>query len=153
MQNKSVPLKHNKPSIGSLKDFLINGGIHPSYQRLRIYEFLAKNNSHPTVDIIYSSLLKEIPTLSKTTVYNTLNLFHQKGIVYGLTIDENEVRYDANMKPHAHFKCVQCGHIFDIEIDSTFIANGFVCQHKVNERHLYLKGICSNCMKAKPDCE
>jgi len=150
MQNKSIPLNNSRLSIGSVKDFLINEGIHPSYQRLRIYEFLAQNNSHPTVDIIYSSLLKEIPTLSKTTVYNTLNLFHKKGIVLSLTIDENEVRYDANTKPHAHFKCVKCGRIFDIEIDRTFLANGVVCRHKVNERHLYLKGICSDCMKGKP---
>jgi len=143
--------KNRDVSIGSLKDFLVNEGIHPSYQRLRIYEYLEQNNSHPTVDIIYNSLLSEIPTLSKTTVYNTLNLFHEKGIVRGLTIDENEIRYDANTRPHAHFKCVKCGRIFDIEIDSKFFANSFVCHHKVNERQLYLKGICSDCMNEKPD--
>jgi len=143
--------KNRDVSIGSLKDFLVNEGIHPSYQRLRIYEYLAQNNSHPTVDIIYNSLLREIPTLSKTTVYNTLNLFYEKGIVRGLTIDENEIRYDANTRPHAHFKCVRCGRIFDIEIDSTFFANSFVCHHKVNERQLYLKGTCSDCMNEKPD--
>jgi Fur family peroxide stress response transcriptional regulator len=151
MQEKQSTLSDRKISIGSLKEFLINEGIHPSYQRLRIYEFLAKYDSHPTVDTIYNSLLKEIPTLSKTTVYNTLNLFQRKGIVCGLTIDENEIRYDANTKPHAHFKCKRCGTIFDIEIDSAFVAKGFVCRHMVCEKHLYLKGVCCNCMEDVPD--
>lgn len=151
MQEKQTTLTYRKLSIGALKEFLINEGIHPSYQRLRIYEYLAKNSSHPTVEAIYNSLLKEIPTLSKTTVYNTLNLFHQKGIVCGLTIDENETRYDANTTPHAHFKCMKCGHIIDIEIVGTFIEKGFVCSHTVQERHIYLKGICSNCMEEGND--
>ncbi len=61
--------------IQSMRGNLLNAGIKPSYQRIKIYEYIFNNNIHPTVDNIYKKLLKEIPTLSKTTVYNTLKLF------------------------------------------------------------------------------
>ena len=92
-----------------LSAYLEEEGIRSSYQRLKILEYLQAHRTHPTVDIIYKNLSKEIPTLSKTTVYNTLKLFVSKGIVQELTIEEKEVRYDADTKPHAHFKCIECG--------------------------------------------
>ncbi|HPK44931.1 MAG TPA: transcriptional repressor, partial [Spirochaetota bacterium] len=62
------------------KHYLESKGISPSYQRLKILEYLDQNRSHPTVDEIYSALLPLIPTLSKTTVYNTVSLFVQQGL-------------------------------------------------------------------------
>ena len=54
------------------------------------------------MDMIYQELVRNIPTLSKTTVYNTLNLF-LKRIAVMITIDENETRYDADTSLHGHF--------------------------------------------------
>ena len=68
-------MTHNVENVG---EYLKENGIKPSYQRMKIYEFLLQNRIHPTVDTIYRALNKEIPTLSKTTVYNTLNLFIEK---------------------------------------------------------------------------
>ena len=119
--------------------------IYPSYHRIKVIEYLAKHKTHPTVDIIYQELLKKIPTLSKTTVYNTLKLFVEKGIVLVLAIDKNELRYDYNTIPHAHFKCEKCGGIYDIEIpeiESLIRLKDF----KVIEFHLYIKGICKKCL-------
>ena len=52
--------------------------IKPSLQRLAIYSYLLEKKNHPTVDMIYSDLHPSMPTLSKTTVYNTLKLFIEK---------------------------------------------------------------------------
>ena len=57
-----------------IEKYLREHGISPSYQRIRVFEYLISNKNHPTVDMIYKELIKEIPTLSRTTVYNTLNL-------------------------------------------------------------------------------
>ena len=54
---------------------LVKYGIHPSVQRIAIMDYLIKHRTHPTVDEVYTALSDEIPTLSKTTVYNTLKLF------------------------------------------------------------------------------
>ena len=58
---------------------LIENGISPSITRIKIYEYLYGNKNHPTVNDVYISLSEEIPTLSKTTVYNTLKMFVNAG--------------------------------------------------------------------------
>jgi Fe2+ or Zn2+ uptake regulation protein len=128
-----------------LRAYLEEEGIQPSYHRLKILEYMMNHRTHPTVDIIYKNLSKEIPTLSKTTVYNTLKLFVAKGIVQELTIEEKEVRYDADTKPHAHFKCIECGNVYDIALESSIFDTETIEGHKVIECHVYLKGFCKDC--------
>ncbi|MBN1897616.1 MAG: transcriptional repressor [Spirochaetes bacterium] len=130
-----------------LKKILLDCGIQPSFQRLAIFEYLYQHDVHPTVDMIYRSLSRDIPTLSKTTVYNTLNLFIKKGIVTGLTIEENEMRYDYNVKPHLHLKCTKCKKIWDIKCDASFSNLNLIEGHRILEKQVYLKGICRSCLK------
>ncbi|KPJ85586.1 MAG: hypothetical protein AMS17_14170 [Spirochaetes bacterium DG_61] len=132
-------------TIEQVKNYLIENGIHPSFQRLKIFQHLAGSKEHPTVDMMYNVLCQVIPTLSKTTIYNTLNLFQKQGIVTGLTIEDNEVRYDADTKPHAHFKCTQCGKVYDIPFEYPNLNLEKVCDHLVMEYHFYMKGVCKRC--------
>lgn len=69
-------------------EYLLNHHIKPSVQRIAIMDYLLKHKTHPCIDEIYTTLCKEIPTLSKTTVYNTLKLFVEQGAAKMLTIDE-----------------------------------------------------------------
>ncbi|RCV64947.1 Fur family transcriptional regulator, peroxide stress response regulator [Methanophagales archaeon] len=133
-----------------LSAYLENEGIRSSYQRLKILQYLQAHRTHPTVDMIYKNLSKEIPTLSKTTVYNTVKLFVSKGIVQELTIEEKEVRYDADTTQHAHFKCIECGSVYDVALESTIVLQGMVTEegHKVIDCQVYLKGICKDCLKS-----
>ena len=131
----------------SLQEYLIQKGVNPSFQRLKILEYLMENNTHPTVDNIYNSLINIIPTISKTTIYNTLKLFVEKKLAQSLTIDENEVRYDGNTEPHAHFKCIKCGRVYDVKLDKSKFDYDNIDGHKVMECQIYLKGICKNCLK------
>ena len=123
-------------------------GISPTLQRIKIYEYLLESKEHPTIDMIYKDLIGEIPTLSKTTIYNTLYLFKEKGLVQELTIDENEIRFDARTDLHAHFKCIKCGKIFDLEFISKDFRIKNLENYKVLEYHLYIKGICPDCLKS-----
>ena len=68
-----------KSNFNDLSTELKKRKIHPSYQRLRILDYLYKNQYHPTAEQIFKDLQREIPTLSKTTIYNTLNLFLENG--------------------------------------------------------------------------
>lgn len=128
-----------------IKALLQSKGISPSYQRMRIMEYLANTKAHPTVDMIYKEIVQEIPTLSKTTVYNTLNLFMENGLASIITIDELETRYDADMKLHGHFKCVKCGAVEDIEIEISDKNFKGLEDYKVREKHIYFKGECKKC--------
>jgi Fur family peroxide stress response transcriptional regulator len=125
---------------------LTTNNIKPSLQRIKIFEYLYKNREHPTVDTIYSCLVEEIPTLSKTTVYNTLKLFIDNGITDTVTIEDNEVRYDAIMEEHAHFKCNACGHVFDVEIDISALKINEKESFQIEKTNIYLKGKCNKCL-------
>lgn len=126
------------------REYLDGHGIQPSYHRVRIMQYLLGRRSHPTIDEIYQALLPEIPTLSKTTVYNTLGLFIRKNVAISLSIEENQLRYDADVLPHGHFLCEKCGRVFDFRVDA-FQASG-LCGFEIHSKAFFLKGLC-------PDCE
>lgn len=96
-------------------DLLTTHGIKPSLQRIAIMDWLREHPIHPTVEDIYAALSPQIPTLSKTTIYNTLKLFAKEGVAKSLNLDE-KLHFDANMMPHAHFICEKCGKVHDIMI-------------------------------------
>lgn len=125
---------------------LVSKNLRPSIQRIKVLEYLIKNQCHPTVEQIFKDLQREIPTLSKTTIYNTLNLFLETGLVKVLTIEDNETRYDIITETHGHFKCGECGAIsnFDIDIDS--IETEELIGFKVVDKNVYFKGICPKCL-------
>jgi Fe2+ or Zn2+ uptake regulation protein len=136
-----------RANIENVSEYLRSNGIKPSYQRMKIFEYLISKKNHPTVDTIYKALISEIPTLSKTTVYNTLSLFIEKKIAIVIVIEENETRYDADVSLHGHFKCEKCGDVHDININMDEINFSELDEYQINEHHLYFKGICNNCLK------
>lgn len=131
----------------TIPEYLKTHGLKPSYQRIKIFEYLEKKRNHPTVDKIYQALLKNIPTFSRTTVYNTLNLFVEKKIAQVITIEENENRYDADTSIHGHFKCVKCKKVYDLEINFSDLDLSGLDQFQIDEHHFYFKGRCFNCRK------
>ena len=122
--------------------------IKPSVHRMAVLRYLMSHRTHPTADMIYTALQPEMPTLSKTTVYNILKLLAEKGAVQILTIDEKNVRFDGDITPHAHFQCRTCEKVYDLpaEINKTV-----ACFHTegltIDEMQLYCKGYCKNCMQ------
>jgi len=129
----------------NLAKVLVEKDIRPSYHRIRIYRYLVENRIHPTVEKIYSDLQKELPTLSKATIYNTLKLFSDKGLAKTLTIEEKEARYDVLEDNHGHFKCIKCGEIYDFKIDMDELGTGDLRGFKICQKDVYFKGICTRC--------
>ncbi len=127
--------------------YLQKNNIKPSVQRIEILKYLTSNNNHPTIDMIYKEIKKKIPTISRTTVYNTLKMFVKRKLIHIIAIEENVVRYDAQLKEHGHFKCEKCGAIHDVEIKIEDFKIESLGSYKINESHLYYRGICKNCME------
>jgi len=132
--------------MNSIIDILKENDIAPSMQRIKILEYLQSYKTHPTADMIYQALANEMPTLSKTTVYNTLKTFSEKGILVALSLFENEVRYEYNTEPHIHFKCTKCNKIYDLDKTYDRYDENMIDGHKVDEHHVNLRGICKNCL-------
>ncbi len=120
---------------------LLEKNIKPSFQRIKIYEYIDSKRNHPTVDKIFNDLVKEIPTLSKATVYNTLDLFKKAGLARSLIIENNETRYDSKVSNHGHFKCDLCGSIYDFEVNIDDLAVKALDNFIINEKNVYFNGI------------
>ena len=129
-----------------LKQELKIKNINLSYQRLKVLEYLTQNQCHPTVDQIYTDLQKDISTLSKTTVYNTLKILIEVGLVSIIAIEDNESRYDIMTENHGHFKCESCGKIFDFNIELDYLKFRDLNDFKINDQNVYFKGICPKCL-------
>ncbi|MDR0834598.1 MAG: transcriptional repressor [Candidatus Symbiothrix sp.] len=130
----------------AIKDRLKMLGIKPSLQRMAIMECLLEHPVHPTVDMIFNQLSPTIPTLSKTTVYNTLKLLSEERAIHTVNIDEKNVRYDGDILPHAHFKCKSCGKIMDVHfqgLEALKIKQLHGLQ--IDECQLLYKGYCQTC--------
>ena len=114
-------------------DYLLSYNIKPSVQRIAIMDYLLAHKTHPCIDEIYMALCDDIPTLSKTTVYNTLKLFVEC--------------FDSETSLHAHFLCKKCGKIYDLPFSGEtkqverIDMNGFF----IEEIHQYYKGVCPAC--------
>ena len=137
------------PTLENLKQELKKKNISLSYQRLKVLEYLIQHRCHPTVDQIFSEIKKDIPTLSKTTVYNTLRTLAEAGLVKVITIEDKETRYDIDTKDHGHFKCDSCGTIFDFPIDIDSLIPEDLSKFMINDKNVYFKGICSKCLSNK----
>ncbi|MDD5601033.1 MAG: Fur family transcriptional regulator [Actinomycetota bacterium] len=131
--------------IKDLVEILKGKNIKPSYQRVKILEYLVMRKNHPTVDKIFKDLVKEIPTLSRATVYNTLDLFKRSELARVVTIEDNETRYDAEVSVHGHFKCENCGNIFDFPVDEKALCSEILGDFMITEKNVYFKGICPKC--------
>lgn len=118
---------------------------------MAIMDYLLKHHTHPTADEVYTNLQKKIPTLSKTTVYNTLKLFVQKGTANYIDIDEKNARFDAMMESHAHFRCKLCGTITDIPLPQIHHLLPEDAEFSIEEAYVNVKGLCKQCKEKASD--
>lgn len=135
------------PNHHDSQQLLENKGVKPSFQRLLILEYVMRQKNHPSAEMIYDEISKEIPTLSRTTIYNNLNLFVEKGILTTLNGNDPEARYDTVEDPHTHFHCSVCGRIIDIKLDTPLFSKAEIEGHRVKQIQIHFNGICKDCQK------
>ncbi|MCK4524189.1 transcriptional repressor [candidate division WOR-3 bacterium] len=123
-------------------------GLSPTMQRVAILRYLLLNKNHPTVNMIYRDIRKEIPTLSKTSVYNSLDLFRKHNLVFTVPTDEDEKHYDLGLTSHSHFICRDCNKIYDIESSQIKVKN-IIKDHEVEYYDIVFYGVCKECKKGE----
>jgi len=93
---------------------LRNSGVRLSAHRLAVSQFVLFTGSHPSVENVWNTVKKDFPMISRATVYNTLNLFVDKGLLIRLTVGEGRVVYDPDLSPHHHIVDEDTGVVHDI---------------------------------------
>ena len=128
--------------------YLAENGVKPSVQRVAVMVYLLTHKTHPTADEIFSALYPRIPTLSRTTVYNTLNRLAEQGAILSLDIDREKTRYDGDTFFHGHFLCCRCGKIEDIPVGNPgYVREMVPAGTRVTDIQLLYKGLCAECGK------
>jgi len=129
-------------------DRLRDAGITATMQRIAVLEFLEETSTHPTADEVYAAIHDRYPTIARATVYNTLDALTQAGAILKLTVDPNAARYDADLRPHIHFRCRLCGKVYDIAMEREKRVGEIVMGHHVESVRTYAYGVCAACQAA-----
>ena len=120
-----------------------------SKQRDQILELLRSTGIHPTASWIYDNLKNEFPDLSMGTVYRNLNILIEQGLVKKIDFGSTFDRFDANIGPHYHFICENCGSIIDLELpiddELNEMINNFT-NFKANRHRIEFFGLCDSCL-------
>jgi Fur family peroxide stress response transcriptional regulator len=134
----------------STAEFLRSKGIQPSHQRIRIYETLAETKAHPSAEQIFTSLSLELATLSRTTVYSTLELFAERGVAFKLTLAGTEFRWDGDVSAHGHFHCRACEAVIDLGPTARNPVPVLPAGARAEAMQVSVSGLCGRCAGSAP---
>ena len=122
MKNVTDNRNHMKAMKKSAFKTLSSLNIKPTSQRLDIAEIMFCKDQHLSAEDIITILNNSDSSISRATVYNTLNLFADKGLVRRVVIDSSKIYYDSKTTPHSHYFNVDTGEISDFEFEDVKIS-------------------------------
>jgi Fur family peroxide stress response transcriptional regulator len=139
-------------AVESLKLKLRDSSIKLTPQRLEIFKEIMNAEDHPNAEIIYKRVREKVPTVSLDTVYRTLWLYNELGLITALGYHRDKIRFDANLESHHHFTCRECGAIHDFyseELNQISIPETVRAYGNVEKAHVEVRGLCRACVLRK----
>ncbi len=132
----------------------MNGFQRMTEQRRLILEVLQSTDCHPTADWVYEHVRAKLPTISLGTIYRNLRALAAMGMALELNFGSGQDRFDGNPEPHYHFRCQDCGRVFDLlmpensdlETEAARVFSGQIWGHR-----LEFYGRCADCQHAVSD--
>ena len=121
MHGMLQPVLIEKSTRKDVVNLLAEHGITPTQQRILIAQEMLSHHQHLSADQVLQRVNAQSSTVSKATVYNTLGLFTEKGLIKAVIVDPTKVFYDSNTSDHHHFYDVDTGTLHDIHNDSLAI--------------------------------
>lgn len=126
-------------------------GIRLTPQRLAIAEVVVNSADHPTVREIFERVRDFFPYVTLATVYSTLGLLEQAGIVRELPFQKLS-RYDANLSPHANLVCLGCGSVVDADVGQERVAElersiSQTSEFRISSQRVDFYGYCDGCAR------
>ena len=120
---------------------LLEVGVHPTAQRIAICRYVLCQAEHPTAEQVKDWADKNFPKLSLATVYNTLHILVQAGLLRELRFPHSEkVIYDNNVSPHHHFLDEESGELFDLPPDEVAVSPKLKSLFEVKQVDVLLRG-------------
>lgn len=121
-------------------------------QKELVLNTVLKLKSHLTADEVYESIKKDHPRIGKGTVYRNLGILAEEGAIRKVEIPNGPDRFDFTLKKHYHVRCMECGEVFDVDMDEIPDLS-----KKIHDTHgmqfldydILFKGICPTCRENK----
>ncbi len=130
------------------------GGLRLTRQRKVVYDVLLdEKRDHPTASEVFERAKERMPSISLATVYNCLETLTGVGAIKQVNLDREASRYCPNLSPHAHFHCVECGGVVDIQLTPESRAESpwdLPEGTQLREIEVTMRGICC-CCRAKSE--
>ena len=136
--------------IEKFKVYVRNSGVRLTHQRLEIFREVAASLDHPDAESVFRAVQPRMPTVSLGTVYRTLWLLTDLGLVTTLGAPRESVRFDANLNHHHHYVCMRCGLARDFdsaELDTLRVPKTVRGLGSIVTTHVEVRGVCTSCAK------
>ncbi len=127
-------------------------GIKLTHQRMEIFREIAQTGDHPDAELVFQRVRVRIPTVSIDTVYRTLWLLKDLGLVVTLGSSRERTRFDANLNRHHHFVCGQCGFTHDFysdDLDNIRLPDSLSSLGEIEAAHVEVRGLCRKCVEGR----
>lgn len=134
--------------VEHIKAIVRGAGVKLTHQRLEIFQEIAASHDHPSADAIFRAVQQRVPTVSVDTVYRTLWMLRDLGLVLTLGQEREAVRFDANLDPHHHYVCTRCGLVRDFEsaeLNALRLPEALHELGSVVGAHVEVRGLCTSC--------
>ena len=125
-------------------------GQRVTHPRLLVHRHVRQGDRHLTADQVYAELSPELPSLSPATVYGTLDLLDELGLVRRVSTPRGATTYDSRVDDHHHVICRVCGRVQDLDADVETDAAARAARaagYTVSHAQLTLSGLCPDCAK------
>ena len=125
-------------------------GIKLTHQRIEIFREVAQTEDHPDADQVFKRVRGRMPTVSLDTVYRTLWLLNDLGLIVTLGSNRERAHFDANLDNHHHFVCRQCGFTRDFYSDDLakiHLPDSVGSLGEIEATHVEVRGLCLECAK------
>ncbi|MCC7494158.1 MAG: transcriptional repressor [Fimbriimonadaceae bacterium] len=146
-----VPADEVQQRVEKLATACRQVGVKLTHQRLEIFREVAGSVDHPDAETVFRGVRQRLPTVSLDTVYRTLWLLHDLGLVQTLGPRRESVRFDANPRRHHHYLCVRCGLTRDFEsaeLDALAVPPAACEFGSVLGTQVEVHGLCACCAAA-----
>ncbi|MDD3641997.1 MAG: transcriptional repressor [Candidatus Krumholzibacteria bacterium] len=146
-----VPNEELQRRLRRLREELSAAGIKQTHQRLEIFREVAGSGDHPCAETVYRGVRRRVPSISLDTVYRTLWLLLDLGLVGTLGRSRDRTRFDADTRPHHHFVCSRCGMTMDFyseEFDGLGLPGGAGEIGSARRARVEIEGICADCARS-----
>lgn len=123
--------------------------IKLTHQRIEVFREIAQTGDHPDAEQVFKRVRKRLPTVSLDTVYRTLWLLSDLGLVTTLGSSRERTRFDANLESHHHFVCAKCGltrDFYSAELDNIKLPDSIDSLGEIEATHVEVRGICRQCI-------